>query len=710
MAYTPTYQIAFTNELMQGTYIIFSEKDGEATEVQTFAAVSVKLSYEGDEGKFGCLYSMIMEAELNLQEGETDPREDFINADRNEWKCEVLIDDKPFFSGFVLPDEDGIPFQDLPYNMKVTAVDCIGLLREKTIEENVFTSHHSLINYVAYCLQQTGLELPIRVYDNIYHHSMLDRSDSIEKDFFNQAFLEYRTFLDSATTFVDCYKGLEIILKPHYDLHQWNGHWVITRKAIKQTTHDQPVYYTLYDYTGDNPVGFAETENYATVGKLKLIFPINETQIRYTKKAVKTSKTFYDYEIWPELPKNNKFDRGNYVGTTLAVDDSDLDGDDNFTETLGVANNYTVADWEYGEFNLADYPAFTMNPAAVMQPLTRKVINEHDLEIIREVSIPGSISDTDGVVSGIKSEVIPVVQGDRIKFSVDKRYNSDVSLGASGYSGAAIIYVTPTGGGPTWYLINSFNNPQRNGIWVNDFLTFSFASVISVAFGDTDTRRYTSVSLESHPIPVTGDLRVILYNPSGGGGWLGDLLNLGDVIAYYRGFELEYLPMVAGGFQKVKGDSWEVTQDTNFPDKRDLQVTISDNQHKVFKGCLLDGAGVPFTADWYRFGVDEHLHFKQLTARQFFNLEHRRMDMVEGDFKTLMFAPENSQELYYPIGFHKQYRFMDFGESVDRRCELSPPLEMDLIKCWVNSRYWEIYDADKNDGEVAGTESFKYRF
>ena len=68
MAYVLTYQVAFTNELLQDTYINFSKLDGdEPEEVTQYAAVDVKLTYEGEEGKFAPLYGMLIDIEFNMQ-------------------------------------------------------------------------------------------------------------------------------------------------------------------------------------------------------------------------------------------------------------------------------------------------------------------------------------------------------------------------------------------------------------------------------------------------------------------------------------------------------------------------------------------------------------------------------------------------------------------------------------------------------------------
>jgi hypothetical protein len=186
---------------------------------------------------------------------------------------------------------------------------------------------------------------------------------------------------------------------------------------------------------------------------------------------------------------------------------------------------------------------------------------------------------------------------------------------------------------------------------------------ISVRFGSTDARKYASVTVESQPMPVTGDLRIILVNPT-----------TGDSIAYYRNFDLEYLPMVAGGFQKVKGDYNKISQNIDYIDNSEAEFLLSDNPHKVFKGCLLNSAGIPLTPQFYRMGITESKAYKAIGNYSRFNFEHRRMDMIEGSFTSLMYAPDNNQEFYYPVSLHKQYRFADLVGD-DTRFILCAPLE-----------------------------------
>src|SRR5690606_19459668 len=138
--------------------------------------------------------------------------------------------------------------------------------------------------------------LAIRVYDDVYHVSMLTRDADYKWDFFGQAKLEYRTFLKNETEFVSCYDALKIILNRAYRLFYWDGGWLIFRMGMYQF-NPYVQYYTTYDQNGENGVGTEILESYATVGKTELIRCINSDQIQSSRFARKSVKDSFAYEV-----------------------------------------------------------------------------------------------------------------------------------------------------------------------------------------------------------------------------------------------------------------------------------------------------------------------------------------------------------------------------------------------------------------------------
>jgi hypothetical protein len=672
MSYVDKYRVQWTNDLSQEIVILFSQKDGTDTGIQDYAAVEVKLSYNGQEDKMFPIYGCSLSVKFDMRETDIDYWNDFVNADADEWKVSATMDGIPCFDGFVLQDEGQVPFQDKPYDAVITATDGIGLLRDIPLRYNAttnFDGHNSIIRYIAFALQQTGLFLPILVFDNVYHRSFLNRDDDPKWDFFGQAYLEARTFLKDAVTFTDCYNALEIILKDTYRLSYSKGAWFIIRiPTIQYTAYSS--YYTSYDYNGLNPVGHLYDQNYGTVGKNELIYPINENQLKSVRKGNKSTKTIFNYVQWPEIPKNNKFERGTLTGQGTAYDDYDLDGDHDTTEILGTYKTYTIDDWNYGTYSgfpsqEAVLPTLTGTTAKAYR---RSVKNNFDVEVLREIILEEVPTGTHGMLI---SEGIPVIKGDKIEIAFDYRTNRD----ASGTQQIAMIFIIPDGGG-TKTVIESQNTSIMNPYFWQTATAGSFISRFYEA--GENVNQYVSINVDPPEIPISGKLYIGFITPG-----------ISGSLTYIKNVQVTYTPYVAGGYIAVKGDYWIQEQSKNFKDVSESEVFISDNTHKVLKGCLLDSAGVPLTADWYRMGMSESLSYTQITNIGKFNLEYRRFQFIEGAWTGTLYAPVNYQENQQPISLHKAYRLVDIpGE--DRRFIITAPLEINLDTGENNCRFSEV--------------------
>lgn len=678
MAFVTKYQFQFKNDLQEIIKIYIQQKNGSGGLTQEYEAVDVRLTYDGDEGKDSCLIGASLEIDFDMRPDQVDYWNDLINAEENQWFVVAYNDTFKIFEGYVLPDEGLVPLQDKPYSAKITAVDGIGLLRDKAFiqpDHTNFSGINRLNWYIAAALQQTALAIPIRVYDNVFHSSMLNRDQDFKHDLFSQAYLEYRTFLKDATTFVSAYDALKIILDKNYRLFYYNGEWVIMRIALFQYWPFAR-YYTLYDYNGLNGVGYEELENYATVGKNELIYPINEDQYKYTKKAVKSVKTIFNYEPWPEIPLNNKFERGDIIlpYSGPEPDSGDIDNDGDTTEIIGTRTAFTIDGWGYGTYSgfpsqITALPAVTANSARAYR---KSVTNAFGVEIIREVILEEVTSGTRGLF--ICSE-IPVVKGDKIKISFDRR----TSLSGTGTSQIAMVFIKPSSGNNT-YLESQNTNQMSPFFWqsggVPPFISRSYIS-------GENFNQYTSITIDPPEIPINGSLYIGYITPG-----------VTNSRTYIKNFNVEYIPYVAGGYVQVKGEYHLRTQNKNYPDVSEQVVRISDNDHKVFKGCLLDANGDPFTRDWYRMGLSESRHYNELTNISWFNHSYRRFEFIEGAFNSLKCASQNNQENQVPIALHKTYRYVDMAGE-DRRFIITPPMDLDLGPGWTTARYHEVILANE---------------
>ncbi len=700
--YVTYYTVKFTNNLHEDIDILFQKKDGDpgvTPQEYKIRDLKIKVNASGDDPLFATILSRECEVTFSVGEEDSDYWPDFEKAAKDEWKVIVISNTQFYFHGLVIPDEGRRPFQDPPYDATIKASDGLGLLKSVDLTDfdgsQLTSGEYTGINYIAMCLSKTGLDLPIRIYDHVYHVTMQNRTAGYQFDMWQQFKLDFRAFQKAAEEFQDCYEILRRLFSRTHRLFYQNGEYVIHRLDLFQYVPAGNLYYTVYDARGENPEGFLELENYGSVGKAEVIRAINKDAIQSSKFAMKSVKSSFEYFVFPELPKNNKFERGVLVDEFPATDDCDLDGDGDFDEIIGTRRRLAINHWVHGEFDLLDSPNFTMDTSPVDPPLINKVVNDFGTEILREVSIPPTPNQGSGKVSGLLSDRIPVVEGDRITFAVDKRYSQDIDAGDDSFSLAAIVQIIPEGGGDAFYLISNFNNPETDGAWADNFTFFSFVAGIFVRFGNIDARKYTSVTVDSQPIPVTGDMRIILVNPIGG------------ATAFYRNFTLEYMPMVAGGFIKVKGEYVQRAQNgINFSDKSAEPIYLADNRHKVFQGAMLDLSGASTTPEWYRYGLpDERREYKDLTNLAEFNLLYRRFWEIQGTFRGTTYRPQNNYAGFLPMGFHKPVRFEDIpGEH--RRFILVVPWDMNLMTGQATATFAEILQVGLEP--VVATESFDF--
>jgi len=696
MAYSATYKVHFTNEQNQEVLATIYKKDGPTVSpVPEYMCSSFELSDKSEgQTKYD---STIITRELTLSIwsdiNDAITWETFITAEHDEWKIVVLVDGLKYFEGFITPDEGNALFQDKPYEVIIRATNGLSLLKDiKLVDINgaQFTGDHTLIKIIAGALKQTLLDLPIRVRCGYFNTQMNDKADGLNYDMFAQTQLNYRTFQASPTTFVSCYDALMLILDKFCRLEYWNGYWQIKAVGELQFVAAVGDYYVDYDSNGDNPVGAKETENHGQIGKAVDIYPINEDQQIYSRFAIKSAKTIYNYEVWLELPKNNKFERGTAIpGSTGTVYQTDENGDDTAT-VIGTYQDYTIPDWDNGTFN---------NPP-LLPPIDsawrRSSYNQFGIEINREIVISKSTTNT----QVIQSEGLPVYVGDKVSLSLD--FKLSFNFGAQLTIAVATVYIVPNAGGNYYFWRDGAgvtNRWRRNGAAVESIF-------LEYADGTDHTKIYKSVNLTSQPIPVDGTMYIQLINV---------MDNNTPNMAFFRNFDFQYYPFISGGYIQVKGDYWFRDQNKVFPDVAEDEVKISDSPKKLLKGALLFG-GQLTTPTWYRYGyvpfpiLFESRHFKELLNIARFNNSYRRMYALEGTFNGLNFSPQNNQLVKYPIGFHKRYRLMDITPKRD--FVLVPPMKMDLIKGWVNLNLVEVINtANTDDGQQLGShQSFNYIF
>lgn len=649
MAYFLHHIISFQNREVEDIIIELYRKDVEPTEIIPLIGVSFNVSYPSGEGdKLDGIITY--EADLSFWVRTDTPvtYEDFIITFQDDWKIVAYNDSQVVFSGYLVPGLGESEFRDKPYQLSLKASDGLGLLRQQplsTFDLEEFTSTHRVVDILYHIIKQTGVVLPLHIRANIYESSMEDRDVNPDTDFTAQTKLHYKSLLKSPTEFLSSFEVLEMICKEHFSFYQCHGAWVLNRFAEMYSSVGPTNWYTVYE---DAPVGLQSTgildpDSYANVGRNLKIHPLNADARISSMFPVKSAKHTFNYNVWPEIPDNNKFERGTfnlpYSGPNYAA--------------------YIVDKWEVGELTVYASP-FTVTPNPGVAGYRRSTYNNFNIETERELVLRPPLF----ITSVIKSTSTPVNVGDKLKFGAT--FKTTIAETNLSLSVANIIIIPTTGTG--WY---SWRNTNDGRGFENKWELNSFNAIsIEYSNGSLTTEPQT-VSIESPSIPVDGEVFVMFQQTTDRPGQA----------FIWSGFELEYIPYTAGGYIPLVGDFWVTSQTDNYKDVIDEEVGLSDSPKKVFKGALYRADGLTLTTPtWYRFGYTEQRHFKELANLGVYNHLFRRHWRLTGTFGGTKFSPVSDPTKMEPLSFHKHFMFFDAPELAGRMFMLVPPLSIDYVQ------------------------------
>lgn len=688
MAYALQYTTNFTNELGEDVAINIYKKDGTVpTQVVNYAIASCEINTTGqDDDILDIIISRELLFALNIPFDDTAVDwQTFIASANDDWKVIATIDGQFVFHGFIVPDESPTDFQDKPYQLTIRCTDGLKLLSQITLTNaagNPFDcasltgNVNTLMSYVVTCLSYTNLGLPIRFYCNIYESSMLDRFSDVDADAFNQAMVERRAFAKSPTEMMNCSDVLTAIFQDHFKLFYWNGFWVIFRIPEYQYSPGG-LFYTLYNPDGTVTPGTSQqdTEDFAAIGKSEIIYPVNEDQQVASRFALKSVEHEFKYNVWDEIPANSKFDRG-----TL-----------NTGVSTPTEKYYSIDCWTFAKTNFGNYPVRPNLTNTTGTCFRKSTLNTFGVETMREIVITPEDTSPTSLYDVLESERIPVDFGDIIDISLS--FHVETAAGMTG-TDVMKVYIIPDDGSPIIQMDNS------SGVLTDKIPWVSGVNGLKLQFAGADPTQYAAFTATSLPIPKTGKMVISFYghNRPTFGKW------------FYKDFQLTYTPYVAGGYIPITGDYWVRTNPLNYLDTLDNTLGISDSLKKIIKGALLRANGLDLTTmRWYRFGLTEKRHYKELVNLGVYNLKYRRFWKITGSFKGTKFAPNNNSGNVQPIGSHRLYRFVDIA-GVNKDFVLCTPWRLDVTTGIFNGTFIEVHQDSADGTQEPAAAIFTYTF
>lgn len=696
MAYVPYYTCNFHNELNELVEITIYKKDGDPDTVPVnYPCTNCELSRRGDnDDVFDTIITSELTFKMFIAHNDTSiDWETIMVSGNDEYKIHMDIDGQPVFDGFLVPDEGATDFQDKPYELTFKCTDGLRLLQQVALTEidgNPFDcgtddgNVNDLMAYVCTCLGKLNLGLQIRFYCNIFEESFPNRSVSVESDAFNNAKTERRAFSKDVNTMKSCWDVLQAILYG-FRLSYWDGMWVIQRIGELQYLPGSN-YYTQYNADRSLVDGASQidTEGYAQIGKNEMIYPVNVNQLRSARFAAKTVKHTFPYNVWEEIPANNKFDRGTFFDTGDQPDTYDSDDDDDTSEIIGIYKRYTPDCWTYGKNSKGGFPNLFTTTAL---GLRRSVSNNYGIEVYRQIELEAEVTGN-SLFCVLMSAPVPITKGDKVGISFQYRVETDGGL--TGIS-ASYVFIVPDGGGPILYLDNN------NGVKTDECLWEAVTGNLQLQFNGADPTLFFTFSANSVPAPVSGKLYFALHG--------GNTAIYGNKI--FKDFNITYIPFINGGYLPITGHYWLRTNPGIFQDAIDLPTGISNTLNKIIKGSLLRLDGETLTKSWYREGLTEIRDYQELINLALYNLKYRRFWKIEGDFKGTTYKPEN--ESPRPFSFHKLYRFMDISE--EKYFMACTPYRLNILTGIFSGNFIEVKDANiPGDGTQEPTAISNYTF
>lgn len=668
MAYGTRYQGQYSNEIQVLFTVDIKQKD-YVGDPETFIVQDLELSDSTDEGAI-----IAREARLDIRcaIGSAIDWETFLTGNYDEWYIEVYDENYCHFEGFLTPEEGNAPFLDKPYSITIRASNALKLLKDANLtrlDGSNFKGKFTLSDYLVAALAKTLISLPVRVYGSLYTSVMDNRDGNPAATHWNQTKLDARTFLKDATTFDSSYDTLVRLLDRTHRLYYFNRMWVVF------FTHEHQyapggLWYTDFDAAGAVIGGGEDTTGYATVGKAEAIFPINADALLNSSFPIKFAKTNFNYKTWPEIPLNNKFERGTIIGSG-----TDVDGN--------LYEDKIIEDWTPTMVDITVTPPnFDFDPVEG-DLFLRRTFDIYGIEIKREIffETPTTASPGGSYVKWLMAEPLPVNKGDQIKLDVGLRYDNDITTGGDGFAIIGRVYLVPDEGTDYYALDNNQAGIETGkGRWKLE--SGGAPNFISVDLPqDSDSRNLKNQSILSDTIPANGTLYIALQHSNDG-------TNAGGN-KWFSAIDFEYIPYVAGGFIPISGDYWIHSQSENQIDKDEGDIGLSDCLIRVMQGCLFNADGLTATrTNWYRYGVQESRHYKEIVNWARYNLGRRRYWQLDGSFKGIYYEASNDLTALAPISYHKNYRLQDPAQPRDMI--LVPPLTIDLCKGHIKAIFEEV--------------------
>ena len=338
--------------------------------------------------------------------------------------------------------------------------------------------------------------------------------------------------------------------------------------------------------------------------------------LKYSVRRTKSDTVNFRYDVFDEIITNESFSKG-----TLLYESP-------------IQEAFTLDNWVH----LTSFPG-------TLVPFGNGKKNDYNSLGQLTESYAFLENDTLNAQHYIKSLPVKVLINETISISFQKRYSVGFSVTRLVASG--IVQLTD---GTLSYTLDD------NGDWT---LT-TLRGIGEIEYNGVDNNlplEYQSVSIESKPMPISGDLYVYLYGPNSAAS--GGSFTVPSEVVRFQNLEFKVIPtFLSFTDNRLSGIQSIFTKSDNIATKFEDEIYMDDFSSGYHKGSIFESDGLTLTSkEWARGNYPtEVIGFRKQNAIS--HVEHNLYNRTKVDANFYGLTWERSGTLY-PIGLINTFKFVD---------------------------------------------------
>lgn len=377
--------------------------------------------------------------------------------------------------------------------------------------------------------------------------------------FYENLYVDAKTFEDEIGTCINCYSVLEKILGEDCILTQYAGNWWIIR--IDEYDNNL-IKVREWNNEGTFIADITPATYLKSIGSTEALQWVSATQTIQRDRPLNKLIEKYDYETPAEIVCNIDFSRGDYIA------------DVSTTEKKYELDCWTLREGFPGAYGSVDGTTATIH----------RKFNDSNYEKERYVVLTPRTTNESGSSQPtyIESSALAVDEKDKVSVSVNWRLSAGIATGGNG--NARLMRLILAGNDGSYWILGEASTGDGIPKWFDTagWTLNTAKGDVSLDFDVLNEEEWQTLSWDTPPMPVTGNMYI----------WLNQFNQLSssddNKEIWYNNLSVEYTAFINGSYQKYSGQQHKVTRtDTGYFAKREEQVYISDSPKKLFKGALL---------------------------------------------------------------------------------------------------------------------------